>query len=680
MKVKKSFYKKFLDKMERCIQFEQRAERELYYQELKHLSGLQREKIGRAILTLQKKRLGRTLGGRWLWRFFKKDSEALPDHQIKVGDLVLCSSGKPHLSSDPVGTVTEVTKFSLTVTFEEDVHSLPGNPFCRLDLISNEVTFQRMLQAIEKLRKGKGKTQMLRNILFGYTKPKCGIWKEEIQWGNEKLNEFQKEAVKRCLGAQAFHLIHGPFGTGKTTTCVELILQLVKRGEKVLACADSNTAVDNLVEGLSSYPHLKIVRLGHPARVSPFLLSFCLDYQVENHPDYPEVKKMLDEKASLKEERKKYERPIPSRRRGMTDKEIQRYARKGMGARGLSSQQIHNLSRWIALQHRIDFLNKKINELETRIIQEILRSADVVCATNTTAGVEWLDSLHFDSVIVDEATQATEPSCYISLLRGNRFFLAGDHKQLPPTILSLDAQREGLGYTLFERLLNLYAHFPISSLLQEQYRMNETLATFPSQTFYEGKVYTAESVRGIHLRDLLIKTPRRGSELERAVLHNIPIVFLDTAGAFSEFQSPGSTSRENITEAQVLLECARWLVNYGVSPRQIGIIAPYKDQVEWMRLHSPLDGVEIHTVDGFQGREKEIILLSFVRSNPEQDIGFLIDPRRLNVSLTRAKRKLIMVGDAQTLCSSPLFASLINFVKERGIVLSLEKEWLNSIV
>ncbi|MHA2634734.1 MAG: IGHMBP2 family helicase [bacterium JZ-2024 1] len=678
--MKKSFYKKFLDKMERCVQLEQRAERELYFQELKHLTGQQRQEIGRALLNLQKKKLGRSLGGRWLWRFFKKGSEPLPDHQIKVGDLVLCSDGKPRLLSGPVGTVTEVTKYFLTVAFEEDVHSLPGNPFCRLDLISNEVTFKRMLHAIEKLRKGKGKTQLLRNILFGYSKPRCGVGKEEIKWWNERLNEYQKEAVRRCLSSQAFHLIHGPFGTGKTTTCVELILQLVQKGEKVLACADSNTAVDNLVEGLSAYPHLKIVRLGHPARVSPFLLSFSLDYQVENHPDYPEVKKLRNEKASLKEEQKKYESPTPSRRRGMTDKEIQRYARKGMGVRGLSSQQIHSLSRWIALQHRIDFLNKKTYELETRIIQEILSFADVVCATNTTAGVEWLDSLHFDSVIVDEATQATEPSCYIPLLRGNRFFLAGDHKQLPPTILSFDAQKEGLGYTLFERLLDLYAHFPISSLLQEQYRMNETLAAFPSQTFYEGKVYTAKSVQGIYLRDLLIKTPRRGTPLERAILNDVPIIFLDTHGVFPEFQSPGSTSRENIAEAQVLLECTQYLVNYGVFPRQIGIIAPYKDQVEWMRLHSPPDGVEIHTVDGFQGREKEVILLSFVRSNPEQDIGFLADPRRLNVSLTRAKRKLIMVGDAQTLCSSPLFVSMINFVREKGIVLSLEKEWLKSTV
>ncbi len=672
---KKLYYQRFLDKLQRCINLERQAEKELYFQELKSLTGEERQRKGRTLLHLLPKFLGRGLAGRWIWRFSRKNFQPLPEHQMKVGDLVLCSEGKPDLYLDPVGTITEVSKFHVIVAFEEDEPYRKRKGFTRLDLVSNETTFLRMQEAIEKIRKGKNQAQILRNILFGYTKAKFDKPPARIEWANPQLNSSQKEAVKKSLSAQHFHLIHGPPGTGKTTTCVELIIQLVRRGEKVLACADSNTAVDNLVEGLSRYPEIQVVRLGHPARVSPLLLSFSLDFLVENQPDFEKVKALRDKIATLREEREKYQKPSPSWRRGLTDKEIQKYARKQIGARGLSSSQMLQLSRWISLNRHIQALRQRANELENNIIDEILNSALVICATNSTAGSEILSAQEFDAVVIDEATQATEPSCYIPLIRGKRFFLAGDHKQLPPTILSMDAQREGLAYTLFERLLDLYAQIPAYSLLQVQYRMNERLLAFPSETFYEGKVQTAEIVRNIELGDLLIKRPYRISPLEQAVLSSEPVVFIDTQGLFPEFQAFGSTSRENIAEAQLLLKFADLLINYGVSPRQMGIIAPYKDQVEWMRLNNIAEGLEIHTVDGFQGREKEVILLSFVRSNPQQEIGFLMDERRLNVSLTRAKRKLVMMGDAETLSSSFIFASLLDFVRQNGVFLSLQKEW-----
>jgi len=257
-------------------------------------------------------------------------------------------------------------------------------------------------------------------------------------------------------------------------------------------------------------------------------------------------------------------------------------------------------------------------------------------------------------VVIDEATQATEPSCLIPLIKARKAIMAGDHKQLPPTILNPDAG--ALSFTLFERLVRL---FPKATyMLRIQYRMNETIMKFPSEKFYNGALIAAESVKDIKLSDLVKSLPRHPA------LDDTPVVFIDTGGKFLEKTRPGSFSKYNPEEARLVKEIVDKLVEAGLSAEKIGVITPYKDHEDYLK--SRIKDVEIHTVDGFQGREKEVIVLSLVRSNPQEEIGFLSDLRRLNVAITRAKRKLIIIGDQSTLSSHPVYQDLLEFIKKSG--------------
>jgi superfamily I DNA and/or RNA helicase len=438
------------------------------------------------------------------------------------------------------------------------------------------------------------------------------------------LNPSQQEAVRFALSARDLAILHGPPGTGKTTTVVELIRQAIRRGAKVLACAPSNLAVDNLLERLLAGGE-KAVRLGHPARVLPELRAHTLDLLVEEHDDVRLARKLAKEAYALfrKAARFTRARPEPGARRDMRQEAREMLA--------------------------------DARRLESQAVEQVLNRATVLCATLTGLDSEVLGQRRFDLAVLDEACQSTEPGCWIPLLRSERVVLAGDHCQLPPTVLSREAVEQGYHVSLMERLVELYGN-DVTRRLDVQYRMHESIMGFSSAEFYEGALLAAAAVSGHLLRDL--------PGVQANPLTETPLQFIDTAGAgFDEEVEPDGESRLNPAESRLVARKVRALLEAGVAAVDVAVIAPYAAQVRRLREELNVPGLEIDSVDGFQGREKEAVVLSLVRSNLEGEIGFLADVRRMNVAMTRARRKLLVVGDSATLAAHPFYQRFLEYVE-----------------
>ncbi len=627
---------RFVKELIRAVKAERRAEIAAMHREMRTLSGQERERRGRAILGLRGKKIGQLLD-QTVVRFGRAREIRT---EIRPGDVVLISRSDP-LRSNVTGTVLRVGKRFIDVAVRDYYRWFSRD--VRLDLYADDLTFRRWLDILKKLP---DRARRALEFALGLRTPSAPVT-VQIQVKNDRLDESKRRAVTLALGSRDFFLIHGPFGTGKTTTLVELIEQLVDRGETVLATAETNVAVDNIVERL--WGHVRIVRVGNPARVSRVLLETTLTAMVEKHPMYKEIVKLQEEREKLREELERFITPIPKYRRGMDDETILRLAEEGRASRGVDKTTIWGMAEWIKRKRKIDELTKRIREIEERIVHEIIRDADVVLTTNSSAALELIPT-NFDVAVIDEAAQATIPSVLIPISKAKRFILAGDHKQLPPTILSNRAKI--LERTLFEILIERYPEN--SSMLDVQYRMNERLAEFPSREFYDGHVKTAESVKNITLRDLGID--------DDTVLE-----FIDTKALKlkEERRKRGETSIYNPVEAEIIARTVEGFLKMGVDPRWIGVITPYDAQKDLLRRLLPED-IEVNTVDGYQGREKEIIVISFVRSNRAGRLGFLEDLRRLNVALTRAKRRLTMVGDSGTLSRHPTYRRLVDYVKKHG--------------
>jgi superfamily I DNA and/or RNA helicase len=441
------------------------------------------------------------------------------------------------------------------------------------------------------------------------------------------LNETQQAAVRFALAAQDVALIHGPPGTGKTTAVVEVIRRAVRRGQKVLACAPSNLAVDNIFERLLATGE-RAVRLGHPARVLPELRAHTLDLLVDEHPDVRLARKLVKEAMGLfrRADRTTRAKPPPGARRETR-----------LEARSLLDD---------------------ARRLEQQAVEHVLDTADVLCATLTGLDSELLGTRRFDLAVIDEACQSVEPGCWIPLLRSDRVILAGDHCQLPPTVVSQEAAAGGLGVSLFERLMSRCGT-TLARRLTVQYRMHEQIMTFSSQEFYDSELEAAAAVRSHLLADLpgVVAMP----------LTQTPVELLDTAGAgFDEEIEAEGESRLNRQEAALVVRRVRELLDTGLAPTHIAVITPYAAQVRLLRDQLRVPGLEIDSVDGFQGREKEAVVISLVRSNPHGEIGFLADIRRMNVALTRARRKLLVIGDSATLGGHPFYARLIEYCEQLG--------------
>ena len=639
--------KKYIKNLITLINYERDAEIDLMTREISTMSGQKREELGRAINKVKGKSLGKELG----LQIVQFGRSEVIDTEISVGDMVLISTDNP-LRSDLTGTVTEKGARFIKVAFDKRVPKWAIKKKVRIDLYANDITFRRMEDNLNHLSlKGKNALEYILNE----RNPKKNRDVPYISYIDENLNNSQKKAIENALSCENFFLIHGPFGTGKTRTLVELISQETRQGHKVLATAESNAAVDNILERLMDNKKLTLTRLGHPQRVSKHNITQTLAYKAENHKLNKKIKKIHKKIDNMIEKRKVHTKPTPQYRRGYGDYDILHMASKGKGGRGISSDKMKSMAKWIEINQEIDEAHDEIKRIENRMIKDIIDSSDVILATNSSSALEAIARVKFDVAVIDEASQATIPSVLIPIAKAHRFILAGDHKQLPPTIIS---DRAGaLSKTLFEELIRIYPFK--SQLLDIQYRMNSLLMKFPNEEFYNNGLKSDSSVDDINIKDIL-----DSRQDEDALL------FIDTSDIADNMERhlKDSKSIVNEIEAEIAIRIADDYLNDGVSEEDIGIISPYADQVKIIQENTP---IEVKTVDGFQGREKEIIIISTVRSNDNGNIGFLSDLRRLNVAITRAKRKLIIIGNKDTLITNPTYKRLINFSEDEKLLVKV---------
>jgi superfamily I DNA and/or RNA helicase len=585
------------------------------------------EKSGNSLveLTIRDEHAG--LGGRAILVLGKANDAPLPWTRLGIGSPVLLSEERG--SGAWRGVISERGEKTLEIAFDQPPEIEAEAPRFRVDLSNDEVARRRQRQAMERARAASGDSLAhLREILLG-NKPPQFTPAERVAFEplDDSLNAPQIEAVRFALTARDLAVIHGPPGTGKTTTVVELIRQAVSRGDCVLACAPSNLGVDNMFERLLA-AGVRAVRLGHPARALPALRQNTLDLMVEAHPDIRLARRLTKEAFALRDKAGRYTRakPAPGAKREMRAE-----------ARALLDD---------------------ARRLESQVIAHVLDTAQVLLATTTGIDSEILGQRMFDLAVIDEACQSTEPGCWIPLLRCHRLVLAGDHFQLPPTVLSIPAKKEGFDVSLQERIVAVHGE-DISRRLEVQYRMHEAIMEFSSREFYEGSLRADDSVRGHLLADL--------PEVAAGPLTTTPAHFFDTAGAgWDEELEPDGESRRNRGEAEFAIARVQELLAAGVAPRAIGVITPYAAQVRLLRDLLSVEGLEIDSVDGFQGREKEAIVISLVRSNLQGEIGFLADERRMNVALTRARRKLIVIGDSATIGANEFYLRLLEYFDSIG--------------
>jgi len=482
-----------------------------------------------------------------------------------------------------------------------------------VQLYFDETSYRTMFHALDTVMKAqKNRLADLRDIFGG----QLAVSKRQLApmvfpW----LNSSQQDAVNEVLCAKDVEVVHGPPGTGKTTTLVEAIYETLRRETQVLVCAQSNMAVDWISERLVDHG-VPVLRIGNPTRVNDKMLSFTYERRFESHPEYPQLWAIRNTIRQLRENRKG----------------------------GESTHQ------------KIARLRDRATELEMRIREDLFNEARVISCTLVGSANKILVGQHYSTLFIDEAAQALEPACWIAIRRANRVILAGDHQQLPPTIKCYEALRGGLGKTLMERIVE---NQPTAvRLLSVQYRMNDAIMQFSSDWFYGGKLKSDPSVRYRGILD-----------------YDTPITWIDND--FQEEFIGENHGRINKEEAQLLITTLKeYIQKIGIhrfldERLDVGIISPYRVQTQYIRSLIKADAdlkpvrkaITVNTVDGFQGQERDIIIISLVRSNEQGQIGFLGDLRRMNVAMTRARMKLIILGNSATLSHSPFYKKLIAYIQ-----------------
>ena len=506
-----------------------------------------------------------------------------------------------------------------------------------IQLSFDETSYKLMFEALDRTMKAKNnRLAYLRALFYSHQKAaKFTFEPMRFPW----LNPTQEKAVNEVLWAKDVAIVHGPPGTGKTTTLVEAINETLMRESQVLVCAQSNMAVDWISEKLVDRG-VNVLRIGNPTRVNDKMLGFTYERRFEAHPDYPQLWAIRKAIRELRKNRKK------------------------------GSESYHQ---------KLERLKSRATELEIRINSELLGEARVIACTLVGSAHRLLEGMKFGTLFIDEAAQALEAACWIPMRRASRVILAGDHCQLPPTVKSIAALRAGLGKTLMERIAENKPE--VVTLLKIQYRMNEEIMRFSSDWFYHGEVESAPQIkyRSILEDDSPITWIDTSNEENQVTIEGDDVVSgekRDDMNFHEQFVGE-SFGRINKAEADLtLLTLAEYLTQVGKrrvleESIDVGIISPYRAQVQYLKrllkkyeFFKPYRRlISVNTVDGFQGQERDVILISLVRSNDEGQIGFLKDLRRMNVAMTRARMKLIILGDKSTMTKHPFYQKLWEYVE-----------------
>lgn len=566
------------------------------------------------------------------------------EHNFEFGRPVMFFQVKNEEENDPAhrktqgikyfsftGTVSYVDGDRMVITVPDSAPLLDlqsSQELIGVQLSFDETSYKLMFEALDRAMKAKNNRLAYLRDLF-YSKMKAGRFSFEpmkFPW----LNPTQERAVNEVLWAKDVAIVHGPPGTGKTTTLVEAINETLMRESQVLVCAQSNMAVDWISEKLVDRG-INVLRIGNPTRVNDKMLGFTYERRFEGHPDYPQLWAIRKAIRELRKNRKK------------------------------GSENYHQ---------KMERLKSRAAELEIRINAELFGEARVIACTLVGSANRLLDGMKFGTLFIDEAAQALEAACWIPMRRASRVILAGDHCQLPPTVKSIAALRAGLGKTLMERIAENKPE--VVTLLRIQYRMNDEIMRFSSDWFYHGKVESAPQIKYRGILD-----------------YDHPIEWIDTSDEENQVTIEGedenfkeqfvgeSFGRINKAEAELtLLTLAEYFTKIGKQrvledSIDVGIISPYRAQVQYLKrlikkyeFFKPYRRlISVNTVDGFQGQERDVILISLVRSNDEGQIGFLKDLRRMNVAMTRARMKLIILGNKNTMTKHPFYQKLWEYVE-----------------
>ena len=571
----------------------------------------------------------------------------------------------PRVSSDPrisyfpfTATVSYVDGDRMVVAVPDNgqLIDVQGAENVGIQLFFDETSYKMMFEALDRVMRAKGRLGYLRDLFYSPSRADGGGMRAETfsfaPMHFPYLNQTQEDAVNKVLRAKDVAIVHGPPGTGKTTTLVEAIYETLRRENQVLVCAQSNMAVDWISEKLVDRG-INVLRIGNPTRVNDKMLSFTYERRFESHPDYELLWAIRKAIRDLRSHRKR------------------------------GDEKYHQ---------KMERLKERATELEVRINAQLFGEARVIACTLVGSANRLLEGQKFGTLFIDEAAQALEAACWIPIRRVSRVILAGDHCQLPPTIKSFAAMKAGLGKTLMERIVENKPE--TVTLLKMQYRMNEEIMRFSSDWFYGNKVESAPEVKYRSILDLdipmtWIDTSEFNGQLivdsydyqtsaERKGMqgnHNCPLSTIHNPLFREEFVGE-SFGRINRAEAELtLLALETYFKKIGkeriLDERlDVGVISPYRAQVQYLRrlfkkreFFKPYRSlISVNTVDGFQGQERDIILISLVRANDEGQIGFLRDLRRMNVAITRARMKLIILGDASTMTRHPFYKKLYEYI------------------
>jgi len=626
------------------LQMEYAAEKEAYRKQTQEI-GLQRKvKRGDAWYPLKMGKSYYNSLNQLVVEVFRQSDEEI-EHNFEFGRPVCFFSSQSRDSSIPrnssnsresrisyfpfTGTVSYVDGDRMVVAVPDNgqLIDVQSAEHVGIQLFFDETSYKMMFEALDRVIWAKGRLGYLRDLFYT---PSSSPLKGEKRSGGMKaetfsfapmhfpyLNRTQEDAVNKVLWAKDVAIVHGPPGTGKTTTLVEAIYETLRRENQVLVCAQSNMAVDWISEKLVDRG-INVLRIGNPTRVNDKMLSFTYERRFEAHPDYTLLWSIRKAIRDLRSHRKR------------------------------GDERFHQ---------KLERLKERATELEVRINAQLFGEARVIASTLVGSANRLLEGQKYGTLFIDEAAQALEAACWIPIRRVSRVVFAGDHCQLPPTIKSFAALKAGLSKTLMERIVE--NHPETVTLLKMQYRMNEEIMRFSSDWFYGNQVESAPEVKYRSILDL-----------------DIPMTWIDTSEMGNEEFVGESFGRINKDEAELtLLALEQYFTKIGKTRileerLDVGIISPYRAQVQYLRrlfkkreFFKPYRHlISVNTVDGFQGQERDIILISLVRANDEGQIGFLRDLRRMNVAITRARMKLIILGDATTMTRHPFYKKLYEYI------------------